>query len=100
MGMGTIMNTAHLQVQKRPCTNGMRDPTSKENTPHGHIDEDGRDLNWLTPGVSNSRCAGTSLRSRGWGFLFEFLSFPYESISQEEVCATQLEELPNSPLHD
>ncbi|GAX85342.1 hypothetical protein CEUSTIGMA_g12759.t1 [Chlamydomonas eustigma] len=45
-------------IQKRPCTNGMRSPSDNSNTPRGHIDEDGRDLNWLTPGGGNSRCAG------------------------------------------
>eukprot|EP00798_Chlamydomonas_sp_ICE-L_P001799 gene1799-33219_t len=42
---------------KRPCTNGTQRPEGQME-PHSHIDKDGRDLNWLAPGWSASRCAG------------------------------------------
>ena len=41
---------------KRPCTNRFRDAGSDE--PYGHIDANGRDLNPLAEGYTESRCIG------------------------------------------
>lgn len=44
--------------QQRPCTNRLRDSSSKSDTPFGHIDEDGFDLDWTLLGSTKSRCGG------------------------------------------
>mmetsp|Transcript_19563 Transcript_19563/g.42445 ORF Transcript_19563/g.42445 Transcript_19563/m.42445 type:complete len:788 (+) Transcript_19563:181-2544(+) len=45
-------------VQKRPCTNRNRHPDDMSDEPLGHIDEHGKDINWLEGGGTQSRCGG------------------------------------------
>ncbi len=47
-------------VQLRPCTNRQRKPSDLSDVPLGHIDAEGRDLDWSAPGEVPSRCAGQS----------------------------------------
>ena len=44
--------------QKRPCTHKKRRPGNPSEQVIGHIDADGRDLDWNEPGDMPSRCAG------------------------------------------
>ena len=43
---------------KRPCSNRHAEEDKGEVHPTSHIDEDGRDLDWLNPGWLAGRCAG------------------------------------------
>ncbi len=43
-------------VLLRPCTTAFR---HTGDTPIGHIDDEGRDLNWRDEGYTESRCTGS-----------------------------------------
>lgn len=45
-------------IQKRPCTDGYRDPNSEDPEPRSHIDKNKRDLDLTKYGWSYSRCSG------------------------------------------
>lgn len=46
-------------VLLRPCTTAFR---HTGDTPVGHIDDEGRDLNWRDEGYTESRCTGVCMR--------------------------------------